>query len=83
MRSSAARAVAIGAVAASTLAAAAAATDIAAAAPSTTLVVSEVYGGGGNSGAEFTHFGYQVVHVNAEYSDQISDHDPQVVDFTP
>ena len=55
MRSSAARAVAIGAVAASTLAAAAAATDVAAATPSTTLVVSEVYGGGGNSGAEFTN----------------------------
>ena len=26
---------------------------------------------------------YQVVHVNAEYHDQVSDHDPQVVDFTP
>jgi predicted extracellular nuclease len=26
---------------------------------------------------------YQVVHVNAEYSDQASDHDPQVVDITP
>ena len=26
---------------------------------------------------------YQVVHVNAEYSDQVSDHDPQVVDITP
>jgi predicted extracellular nuclease len=26
---------------------------------------------------------YQVVHVNAEYSDQTSDHDPQVVDITP
>jgi predicted extracellular nuclease len=26
---------------------------------------------------------YQVVHVNAEYSDQASDHDPQVVDVTP
>ena len=26
---------------------------------------------------------YQVVHVNAEYSDQVSDHDPQVVDVTP
>ncbi len=26
---------------------------------------------------------YQVVHVNAEYSDQASDHDPQVVDFRP
>jgi hypothetical protein len=27
--------------------------------------------------------GYQVVHVNAEYSNQTSDHDPQVVDITP
>ncbi len=26
---------------------------------------------------------YQVVHVNAEYADQVSDHDPQVVDITP
>ena len=26
---------------------------------------------------------YQVVHVNAEYADQASDHDPQVVDFRP
>ena len=26
---------------------------------------------------------YQVVHVNAEYHNQVSDHDPQVVDFTP
>ena len=26
---------------------------------------------------------YQVVHVNAEYSDQVSDHDPQVVDLVP
>ena len=26
---------------------------------------------------------YQVVHVNAEYADQVSDHDPQVVDLTP
>ena len=26
---------------------------------------------------------YQVVHVNAEYTDQTSDHDPQVVDITP
>jgi len=25
-------------------------------------------------------FDYQVVHVNAEYHDQVSDHDPQVVD---
>ena len=24
---------------------------------------------------------YQVVHVNAEYADQVSDHDPQVVDI--
>jgi predicted extracellular nuclease len=28
-------------------------------------------------------FTYQVVHVNAEYSTQVSDHDPQVVDLTP
>ena len=26
---------------------------------------------------------YQVVHVNSEYHDQVSDHDPQVVDITP
>ena len=26
---------------------------------------------------------YQVVHVNAEYADQVSDHDPQVVRFKP
>lgn len=26
---------------------------------------------------------YQVVHVNAEFSDQVSDHDPQVVDLRP
>jgi uncharacterized protein len=26
---------------------------------------------------------YQVVHVNSEYSAQVSDHDPQVVDITP
>jgi predicted extracellular nuclease len=28
-------------------------------------------------------FSYQVVHVNAEYANQVSDHDPQVVDLTP
>ena len=26
---------------------------------------------------------YQVVHVNSEFSDQVSDHDPQVVDLVP
>ena len=26
---------------------------------------------------------YQVVHLNSEYHDQVSDHDPQVLDFTP
>jgi uncharacterized protein len=26
---------------------------------------------------------YQVVHVNAEYHNQVSDHDPQVIDLTP
>ena len=26
---------------------------------------------------------YQVVHVNSEYHDQVSDHDPQVVELTP
>jgi uncharacterized protein len=30
-----------------------------------------------------SRFNYQVVHVNSEYSDQVSDHDPQVVDITP
>ena len=28
-------------------------------------------------------YDYQVVHVNAEYRSQVSDHDPQVVDVTP
>jgi uncharacterized protein len=28
-------------------------------------------------------FDYQVVHVNSEYANQVSDHDPQVVDVTP
>jgi uncharacterized protein len=28
-------------------------------------------------------FTYQVVHVNSEYANQVSDHDPQVVDVTP
>jgi len=28
-----------------------------------------------------SEFDYQVVHVNAEYHDQVSDHDPQVVDI--
>ena len=26
---------------------------------------------------------YQVIHINAEYADQASDHDPQVVRLTP
>jgi hypothetical protein len=26
---------------------------------------------------------YQVVHLNSEYADQVSDHDPQVVRFKP
>ncbi len=26
-------------------------------------------------------YSYQVVHVNSEYADQVSDHDPQVIDF--
>jgi predicted extracellular nuclease len=30
-----------------------------------------------------SRFTYQVVHVNAEYANQVSDHDPQVVDITP
>jgi predicted extracellular nuclease len=30
-----------------------------------------------------TKYTYQVVHVNAEYANQVSDHDPQVVDITP
>ena len=30
-----------------------------------------------------TSFDYQVVHINAEYADQTSDHDPQVVDVKP
>jgi uncharacterized protein len=28
-------------------------------------------------------FTYQVVHVNSEFANQVSDHDPQVVDLTP
>jgi predicted extracellular nuclease len=32
---------------------------------------------------DLTGVHYQVVHVNSEYHDQVSDHDPQVVDFTP
>jgi len=28
-------------------------------------------------------FTYQVVHVNAEFANQASDHDPQVVDIKP
>jgi uncharacterized protein len=28
-------------------------------------------------------FSYQVVHVNAEFANQASDHDPQVADITP
>ncbi|HET9896253.1 MAG TPA: endonuclease/exonuclease/phosphatase family protein [Streptosporangiaceae bacterium] len=30
-----------------------------------------------------TNLTYQVVHINAEFADQTSDHDPQVVDITP
>ena len=26
---------------------------------------------------------YQVVHVNSEFANQVSDHDPQVVDIKP
>ncbi|CAM5263573.1 Endonuclease/exonuclease/phosphatase domain-containing protein OS=Streptomyces fumanus OX=67302 GN=GCM10018772_65180 PE=4 SV=1 [Streptomyces fumanus] len=29
------------------------------------------------------HFTYDSVHVNAEFHDQISDHDPQVLRFRP
>ena len=28
-------------------------------------------------------FSYQVVHVNAEFANQVSDHDPQAVDLKP
>ena len=31
----------------------------------------------------FRKFTYQVVHVNAEFANQVSDHNPQVVDITP
>jgi hypothetical protein len=67
-----------------------------AAAASSGAVVNEVYGGGGNSGATLTNdfielanigtadnFAYQVVHLNAEFANQVSDHDPQVVDISP
>ena len=30
-----------------------------------------------------TSYDYQVVHINAEYANQTSDHDPQVVDIRP
>ena len=30
-----------------------------------------------------TNFTYQVVHINAEFANQVSDHDPQVVDISP
>ena len=30
-----------------------------------------------------SNFTYQVLHVNAEFANQVSDHDPQVVDITP
>lgn len=30
-----------------------------------------------------SNFTYQVVHINAEFASQVSDHDPQVVDVTP
>ncbi|MGH8962060.1 MAG: endonuclease/exonuclease/phosphatase family protein [Jatrophihabitantaceae bacterium] len=33
--------------------------------------------------AAVRHVDYQVVHVNAEYTNQTSDHDPQVLAFTP
>lgn len=32
---------------------------------------------------QVSDYNYQVVHVNSEYTTQVSDHDPQVVDFTP
>ncbi len=32
---------------------------------------------------DITNYTYQVVHVNSEYANQVSDHDPQVVDMTP
>jgi uncharacterized protein len=32
---------------------------------------------------DITKYTYQVVHVNSEYANQVSDHDPQVVDITP
>jgi hypothetical protein len=28
-------------------------------------------------------YNYQVVHLNSEYANQVSDHHPQVVDVTP
>ncbi len=33
--------------------------------------------------SQITGYNYQVVHVNSEYHDQVSDHDPQVVQFSP
>ncbi len=44
----------------------------------TAVSLSDVFGG-----ATIGPINYQVVHVNAEYADQTSDHDPQVVDLTP
>jgi uncharacterized protein len=28
-------------------------------------------------------YAYQVIHLNSEYANQVSDHDPQVADITP
>jgi hypothetical protein len=33
--------------------------------------------------SQISTFTYQVVHVNSEYANQVSDHDPQVADVTP
>jgi hypothetical protein len=53
-----------------------------AAAVSADIVVSQIYGGGGNGGRLKT-IDYDVVHINAEFYDQASDHDPQVARIKP
>ena len=41
---------------------------------------SRLSGSGSTPDGPYT---YQVVHVNAEFANQVSDHDPQVVEIKP
>jgi hypothetical protein len=47
--------------------------------------VGDVFSGATIGPIDYSQFGgyYQVVHVNAEFANQVSDHDPQVVDIKP